>query len=282
MAEQIPPWGRAHRRIEREAARELAKSLIQQSHQPKKFRWDITLSCLVAAMGILLIVAPPQSRLTTVVWLIVMFCLGTYPAFHFAEWLPLRNKKITNSIGIAGLVLVTCALGYKQWPPIRRHLLDKTEKLSFENALRSQKTSDLEIQVGCPAGDEKTCIYAGQFINLFGESEWKIQPTVSRLTLSKALDGVTVYRRGGNKEDTMKRWNSGGWFNINEPRLLAVQNAFRTIHIEISGGTNPKLAENAMMIYIGPEKDNDADPTDLTKETDWATGKTQGPFPKPE
>ena len=80
----------------------------------------------------------------------------------------------------------------------------------------------------------------------------------------------------------MKRWNSGGWFNLNEPRLLAVQSAFRTIHVEIDGGTNPDLAEDVMMIYIGPEKDNEAEPTALTTSTAWATGKTKGPFPIPK
>ena len=189
------------------------------------------------------------------VWLVVMFCLGVYPAFHVAEWLPIKTKWIADAIGIIGLAVIMCVLGYKEWPPIRRHVLDKLERLSFENSLRPQKgPDDLEVQISCPADDEKTCVYAGQFVNLFGEAEWKVQPLVSRLTLSKALDGITVYRRGGNKEDMMRRWNSGGWFNINEPRLLAVQNAFRAIHIEIDGGTNPDIAENVMMVYIGPEK----------------------------
>jgi hypothetical protein len=280
VADQIPPWGRAHRRIEREAARELARTLVREGYRSEKFRWDITLSCLVAAMGIFLIVAPPQSRPVMAGCLIAMFALGVYPVLHFAEWFPIRNKGLARAAGIAGLAVAISALGVKEWPSIRRHLLDETERLSFENALRLQRGSDLDIQIACPDGDEKTCIYAGQFISLFGESEWKVEPFVSRLKLSRALDGIIVYRRGGNKEDMMKRWNSGGWFEINEPHLLAVQRAFRVSHIEIDGGSNPDLGENVMMIYIGPERDNEADPTSLTKETDWATGKTKGPFPK--
>ena len=220
MAGQIPPWGRAHRRIEREAARELAKAFLKEGRRSGEFRLDITLACLFAVMGILSIIAPPQSRPTMFVWLIVVFAVGVYPALHFAELIPVSNKWIANVFGIVGLAVIVSILGYVQWPPIRRHLITKTERSLFENTLIPQKGSDLEVQVGCPLGDEKTCIYAGQFINLFGESEWKVQPLVSRLTLSKALDGVTVYRRGGNKEDMMKRWNSGGWFNLNEPRLL--------------------------------------------------------------
>jgi len=208
-----------------------------------------------------------------------MFVLGLYPAFHFAEWLPTNNKRLTKTIGVLGLTIVMCVLGYVKWPSIHRHVLSNTERLSFENAIKHQEDVDLQVHISCPAGDEKTCIFAQQFISLFGESEWKIQPIVERLTLSKAMDGVMVYRKGGSKEDMMKRWNSGGYFNLNEPHLLAVQNAFQAIHIEINGGTNPELDENVMMIYFGPERENEAEPTDLTKSTEWATGKRDGPFP---
>jgi hypothetical protein len=263
----------------REEARELAKLLMEQGRKPKPFRWDITLSCFVALMGILLIIFPPESRLAMSLWLAAMFILGLYPAFHFAEWLPLKNKQVVKAIAALGLAAVICALGYAKWPSIRRHVLGKAERLSFEDAIKPQQGADLEVHIGCPVGDEKTCIFAEQFIGLFGESDWKIQPIVERLTLSKAMDGVMVYRKGGSKEDMMKRWNSGGYFNLNEQHLLAVQNAFQAIHIEINGGTNPELNENVMMIYFGPERENEAEPTDLTRSTEWATGKRDGPFP---
>jgi hypothetical protein len=261
MADQIPPWGRANRRIERQAARELAKSLIREGRRPREFRWDISLTCLVAAMAVIIVIAPPQSRVTMSVWLVVMAGLGAYPAFHLSEWIPLGNKWVARAIGIAVLVAVITGFGYLEWPPIRRHILSAKERVEFENALRPQKGSDLRVQIGCPAGDEKACVYAEQFVNLFGESEWNIQPFVSRLTLSKAQEGVFVYRRGGDKQDMMKRWNSGGWFNINETHLLAIQNAFRALHIEIDGGANPDLAENIIMVYVGPERENEAEPT---------------------
>jgi hypothetical protein len=152
-----------------------------------------------------------------VAWLIVMFALGIYPASHFAEWLPVSSKTITRIIGIAVLAMVISGLGYEVWPPIKRHMLEKAERVAFENALKAQKGSDLNVEIGCPAGDETTCVYAGQFVRLFGEAGWNVQTSVARLTLSKAQDGVIVYRRGGNKEDMMKRWDSGGWFGINEP-----------------------------------------------------------------
>jgi hypothetical protein len=213
------------------------------------------------------------------VWLVVMAALGAYPALHFVEWIPITNKWIAKAIGGIALAAVISGFGYIEWPPIRRHALSAREQTKFENALRPQKGSELQVQVGCAAGDEKACVYAEQFVALFGESEWNIQPFVSRLTLSKAQDGVFVYRRGGDKQDMMKRWNSGGWFAINDAHLLSVQNAFRAIHVEIDGGANPDLAENVMMVYFGPERENEAEPTQLTRETDWATGKTKGPLP---
>lgn len=212
------------------------------------------------------------------VWLVVMTFLGIYPALHFTEWIPLP-KWIARTVGVLALVGLISGFGYIEWPPIRRHTLSAKERVEFENALRPQKGSDLQVQIGCPTGDEKACVYAEQFVALFGESEWNIQPYVSRLTLSKAQEGVFVYRRGGNKQDMMTRWNSGGWFNINEPHLMAIQNAFRTLHTEIDGGANPDLGENILMLYIGPERENEAEPTRLTRETDWATGRVKGPMP---
>jgi hypothetical protein len=34
-----------------------------------------------------------------------------------------------------------------------------------------------------------------------------------------------------------------------------------------------------MMIYFGLERENEAEPTDLTKSTEWVLGKRIGPFP---
>ncbi len=266
MVDQMPQWGRANRRIERQAARELAKSLVREGREPKQFRWDITLACLVAAMAVIITIAPPQSRLTMCVWLVVMAGLGAYPAFHLSEWIPLNAKWVARVLGLILLLAAIVVFGYMEWPPIKRHTLSAAERVEFENALRTDKDMDVQVQIGCPASDEKTCIYAEQFIDVFGEAGWNIQPSISRLTLSKAQDGVVVYRHGGNKQDMMRRWNAGGWLAINEPHLIAIQRAFRTVHIEIDGSTNPDLADNVAMIYIGSERDNEAQPTQLVRD----------------
>jgi hypothetical protein len=61
--------------------------------------------------------------------------------------------------------------------------------------------------------------------------------------------------------------------------MLAVHAAFQTIHIEIDSGADPQLAENEMLLYVGPEKDDESEPTRLTRDIEWVTGKRTGPFP---
>jgi hypothetical protein len=283
MAE-IPQSGRAGRKYRREVARQLAKEILKNQGQPQKRKreWDAGWFLAAFLAFALWLLAPKVGRpLTTVTLGAMAACLA--PPIWKLRFVQSASRKWLTFSGVMLIAVVSVALfGVYVWPPIKRHVLNAKERAAFENNLRTRKDGDLEVQIACPMGDEKTCIYARQFISLFGESEWKVQPLVARVTLTKASDGVVVYRRGGNRDDMMRRWNSGGYFNINEPRLLAVQSAFRAIHIEINGGTNPDLGENLMMVYFGPEKDNEAEPNDLTRETDWATGKAKGPFPQPQ
>ena len=179
---------------------------------------------------------------------------------------------------LAGIVL---AVRQQKKAEGRRHLLTADERTSFEAALKAQKSGDdAFVQLACPVGDEPTCVYAGQFINLFGEAGWNVQPGVQRLTLSKAPDGVAVFRKGGNKDYMMKHWDAGAYFPLNEPHIVAIHNAFRQIHIEIDGQSNPDLDENVLMVYVGPPRDDESEPTEFTRKIDWATGKVVGPFPQ--
>jgi hypothetical protein len=178
-------------------------------------------------------------------------------------------------------VALVAVFGVYVWPPIRRHTLSSDERSVFADVLKAERGGDenLEVHIACPSGDEKTCIYAGQFVDLFGRAGWQIEPSVERVALAKASDGITALRKAGNKEYMLKHWDSGGYVAINEAHLLAVQKAFQTIHIEIESGADPDLAQNVMMLYVGPEKENESEPTRLTKSTEWVTGKRTGPFP---
>jgi hypothetical protein len=110
------------------------------------------------------------------------------------------GKLIRATIIIVFIGGVMTWIGVIVYPPIRRHTLSIEEDQRFERPLRDKKDETLTIQIGCPLNDEKTCVFATQFIPLFGESGWKVSPFIQRLTLSKSQDGVIVYRRGGNKD----------------------------------------------------------------------------------
>jgi len=217
---------------------------------------------------------------------VIPFAMGWAGVYLAAKVLTSRGEKWLFICVFTALFILGICLGIWQQKKVElsltqhRHLLNETERAAFRDALKAEKGgNDLVVQIACPVGDERTCVYAGQFISLFGGAGWTIDPGVQRLTFARAADGVNVLRRGGNKEYMMSHWDAGGWFEINEPHLLAVHNAFRAIHIGIDGQTYPDLGEKAMMIYFGPEREHETEPTSLTNKIEWAIGKKQGPFP---
>jgi len=220
---------------------------------------------------------------------LIPFAMGWAGVYLAAKVLTSRTQK-RGFIGVFTTLFIA-GIGFAIWQQKRsenaivraglqhRHPLSQLEREGFKHILESQRGDDINVQIACAAADEKACIYATQFINIFGESQWKVRPAVERLTLSRAPDGVTIFRRGGDKQDMMKRWDSGGWFQTNEVHLLAVYKAFHAVGIEINGQPNPDLDENVLLVYVGPEREHESQPTLLTKQIEWALGKRQGPYP---
>jgi hypothetical protein len=286
MAE-MQNWGRDNRRMRRETARALAKELMH-SGAPHKSNLHVVLWCLETFMTLcLLLLAPKIGRGGTAMILTAMGVCLVYPIWHLSI-VQAAPGTLWRWVRFSGLLLAGAAsvvlFGLYVWPPIKRHALSAKERTSFVDVLKEEKGGDegLEVHIACPSGDEQACIYAGQFIQLFGKAGWQIEPSVERVVLAKASDGITALRKAGNKEYMMKHWDSGGYVAINEAHLLAVQKAFQTIHIEIDSGANPDLAQNIMMLYVGPEREDESYATNLTKSTEWVTGKHEGPFPRRE
>lgn len=277
------PTRAQRRRIAREAAKQLMRS-IGTGNRPPESGSELDVGWFLAAfmaLGLYLL-APKIGRLLTAIVLVAMAGCLINPIWRlrFVQASPTATQKgwrFAELMTVAFLCVVF--LGVYVWPPIKRHVLNRNELTLFENALKAQKDDDLEIQIACSPNDEKVCTYAGQFIRPIGDSGWKVQAYVSRLMLTRPLDGVMIYRRGGNRDYSLKHYDAGGYFNISEPHLLAMQKAFQSIHIEPSGGTDPDIPDNVMMIYFGPERENEAEPTDLTKSTEWVLGKRIGSFP---
>jgi hypothetical protein len=256
--------------MRREQARELAKELLNNQPAKSKRGWDAGWFLAAFLALALLLIAPKVGRPATVVVLLLMVGCLVPPLrnLRFIREAPtVFSREMRFVLCLLVGVLVVGFLGVYVWPPIKRHTLSPQEQEGFVEALKATHGGDpiSQVQLLCPPDDEKTCIYARQFIGLFGRAEWPIQTYVQRVTLSGATEGITVFRRAGNKEDMMKRWNSGGWVEINEAHLLAVHSAFQTIHISIESGANPDVAENVMAIYFGPERDDESQPTGLTQ-----------------
>ena len=280
-------WGRESRRQRRETARELAKELISQNiHAEKKnqFRLDFTLAFVGIVITILLVLIAPQSKWGTGVWLVVAFTFGFYPMQHLASWVFgwIKWRWLRSVMATVLLAIIMVALTMRVWPRFRRHILSADERAKFEAPLKTQNSDQQEIHIACPASDEKACEFATQFVAIFGESGWKVQTAVDRETFQRPKPGVWFLRKGGAQPKTPYDWNVGGWMSINDATLLNVQKAFQNLGIEPDASTGYEFPEGVMIIYFGTERENEGEPTDLTRSTEWVTGKKTGPFPQPQ
>ena len=70
--------------------------------------------------------------------------------------------------------------------------------------------------------------------------------------------------------------------SINDATLLSVQKAFQSLGVEPDASTGYQFPDGVTIIYFGTERENEDEPTDLTRITEWTTGKKTGPFPKPQ
>jgi hypothetical protein len=168
-----------------------------------------------------------------------------------------------------GLTAFSAALitgfGIYVWPPLRRHTFTEKERLRFEEPLRKQDSPRDTIRLMCPQADENTCAYAGQFIALFGEAGWTVVGNqVERGAFSKPMSGVVLIRpRAGGELDPSK-WNSGLWAAIT-PSLEHVRRAFVNMEIEPDSMVDSSFPNGVMGVYFGPEKEDAAEETPLTK-----------------
>jgi hypothetical protein len=251
------------RQQRRAEAREAAKLLVR-GKTPGAFRWDYTLGLVGAAIGIILVLAPPKTRQETVLWLVAMFALLVYPAFHVVRAsLQSRVKWLQTPVAMILLGGVVFGIGHHVWPPIRRHTLSVQERYSFEKPLSEQKEPREEIQILCAEGDEPSCLYGGQFVNLFREAGWKVQNNrIERVRLNNPSAGIVLFKHGTGKLDP-DNWQSGLWTALTAS-LVDVRRAFVNIGIEPESASNPELREGVISIYFGLEREDEGAPTNLT------------------
>jgi hypothetical protein len=267
-------WGQLHlagewksRQQRREEARQVAKLLLRRG-PPKGFRWDYTLGFLGIAIGIFLVLVPPQTRVATVIWLGALFSVLVYPALHLAELVLRSNQKWrTYPTTLFILAAVVATIGLRIWPLVHRHILSQDERMSFEAPLKSQAKNREEIWIFCPQSDEIICSYAVQYVNLFREAGWKVQGNaVQRATLANPPSGVVFFKHGNGQLDP-NNWRSGLWTRMSSS-LVSVRQAFINIGIEPDEQSDAQLPEDVLRVYFGVEKSNEMERTSLTDSID--------------
>jgi hypothetical protein len=137
---------RAERRA---AAREAAKLLLQHPPEKRGFRWDYTLALIGAAIGIILVLAPPRTSRSAAIWLVILFGVLVYPALHLAKWLlPTKSKRFTYSGSILMLAIITFGFGKVVMPglSVEPKLSCQVETVQFEPVYRFFQTPPVYFQ----------------------------------------------------------------------------------------------------------------------------------------
>jgi hypothetical protein len=266
----------------RAEAREAAKLLLQTGKPKQALRWDYSLFFIGVVIGIVLVVAPPRTRLAMVFWLIIMFGSLVYPLLHLVRAaLQTRMKSARVPTAIILSAILVSAVGYSVWPPIRRHTLSDKERALFEKPLSEQKGPREEIQITCSQGDEAACVYANQFVNIFREAGWRVRDNhVERVLMSNPTGGIFIFKRGTGKLNP-DDWRSGLWTALTLS-FVNVRQAFVNLGIEPESGSNPEMPEGVITVYFGSEKDAEGAPTVLTDmmkraERQWRDGTVPRP-----
>jgi hypothetical protein len=267
----------------RAEAREVAKLLVQTGKPKASFRWEYTLALIGLAIGILLVVAQPKTRVDTVTWLTVIFVTLVYPALHLVRAvLRTRLKWVQAPAAVVLAATFASAIGYRVWPPIRRHTLNEKERALFEKPLSEQKEPREEIQLTCTQGDESVCVYAAQFVSIFREADWKVRNNhVEPVRMNNPTAGILLFKRGIGKLDP-DDWRSGLWSALTAS-LIDVRQAFVNIGIQPESASNPEMPEGVVSVYFGLEKEDESVPTSLTKTMEKLGKQWRGgPIPQPK
>ena len=223
--------------------------------------FDVTLACVAVAIGVVMILIPPESPAAVVFWLVVLFAAGVQPILHFLArvW----RSRTAAPIAISSWACLVIAFGINVWPTVGRHVLTDQERVRFQGPIKDQLSARDEIVVACPQQDEGTCVYAAQFVNIFREAGWRVRGNaVERGLWSRPVAGVFLINQGTGEIDP-NDWKSGLWSRIT-PSFETVRDAFIKIGVESDSMSDKNLPDKTLMVYFGPEKPDAAAPTALT------------------
>jgi hypothetical protein len=179
------------------------------------------------------------------------------------EATPTITRITRISIGVVGICALVGTYGYFVWPPHHRHSLSSKERAEFEEPLKSKPDTTISIQMACPTNDEIDCVYASNLIPLFGETGWNVNLDVTRVSLPRPMQGINLVLHS-TTDYIPKKWNEGVWTKM-LPAIVPVDKAFVAIGIEPDSSSGFSVGENQIIVYIGPEKEDESAPTQLTR-----------------
>lgn len=140
---------------------------------------------------------------------------------------------------------------YLEWN-LRR--LASKHREEFVRVLQSQSEPREAVKIGCPSNDEQTCVFAGNFLNLFKVAEWPLQfDSIKRLNLPKPLSGVALFKHGTGGYDP-SLLNSGLWVQ-ETPSLTTIQKAFAKIGMkaQLQKQADVQMPNNLIGVCFGVE-----------------------------
>jgi hypothetical protein len=227
-----------------------------------------------AAECLAAVIALSQSLLPRTLVVIYVVCMAMTTLLIYAllqlPWTREASLPLARATRIIVGVVCICALvggyGYFVWPPRHRHSLSEKEKAAFEKPLRWLNQPQMSVHLYCAPYDEVDCVYAAELIPLFGEAGWDVSTMVERITLGRPKPGIVIGLHGTVKpEDEPKlKWNEGEWTKVT-PEEEVVRQAFVNIGIEPDSTSGAIVPENQINIYVGHERENESDPTDMTQ-----------------
>ena len=217
-------------------------------------------------MGIALALFPNKNP----TWVCIgLAFLGGTLLFGAAQLRWIRDAETTfiKSTRSVVAVLIVCGAvvvyGFVVWPPHRRHALSRADQIAFEAPLKSKPDTTISIQMACPTNDEIDCVYASKLIPLFGESGWNISLDVTRVSLPRPMEGINLVLHS-TTDYVPKKWNEGVWTKM-LPAIVPIDKAFVAIGIEPDSNSGFSVDENQIIVYVGPEKEDESEPTQLTR-----------------
>lgn len=154
---------------------------------------------------------------------------------------------------IFGLLLAVATMSMQRAPttaPQSPTELTPTQRQNFAHVLLAAPQPRESIRMGCAGADERACVLATQFLELFQQSGWSVVSNgVERVQLSSPRSGIVLLRRGTSAERPPA--GSGVWV-LQTPSLLTLENAFGALGLPVNKAADAAMPDGVIGVFVGP------------------------------